>query len=151
MKFLRFGTAAFLAFLLSLLLPIQQSSLASIDRKATIHRTLLHIYRAQHKTSESLEEFQYLVKLVPGNAPLQFEFANFLLRTGNRTLAIAHYKKATELDSTNSDYWTGYGNALNAMNDIHGGMAALERADELNGVNRPHYVGDFGVERTNGP
>ena len=72
------------------------------------------------------------IKLYPQNARLYYDRGRLLVRLREDSLALKDYKKAAELDSTNSFYFSNVGDFLFENKDIAGSVSWLQKAIQLN-------------------
>ncbi|HEY9784206.1 MAG TPA: tetratricopeptide repeat protein [Candidatus Obscuribacterales bacterium] len=100
----------------------------ALEKKKAWHKCLLEIYRSQQKFPEMLAEYGTLCKLSPNDAQLLFQYGATLYRQGRTNEAITQYRKAAALNPQNPDYQGAVGDALAAIKDYQGAIAAYRKA-----------------------
>ena len=101
---------------------------ADAGRKLMIHRVLCDIYDKQHDNSDEAKEYIILSQLAPNDPQIQYGFGLFLSRQNEHAVAIVHFKKATQIDGSNSDYWVALGNEYLKTRNFQGAADAFHTA-----------------------
>ncbi len=109
-------------------------------RKEKLHTYLLNIYIAQKRKPEAMTEYKYLVAMKPNDPRLNCDLGKFEASSGQLASAIAHIKKACELDPSNAQYWSMLGSVYlkakeyqNALDAFDQGVGASRKLDSLEG------------------
>lgn len=101
---------------------------ADAGRKLMIHRVLCDIYEKEHDTKDEATEYIILNQLAPNDPQVQYGFGLFLSREKQHALAIQHFKKASQIDPSNSDYYVAMGNEYLQMRNFQGAADAFHSA-----------------------
>ena len=133
------GMTLAMSFLCSFLLVAAPSYAVPVDpatvkqRKITIHRSLLNIYKAQSRKDDALREFPIMLALTPQDAKLRHEYGIFLARSGNKKGAVAQLKKAASMDPSNPDIAGALGTTLIQLKNYPEGCKYLRQAVSTGG------------------
>ncbi len=76
-----------------------EDALKGDDRDAAVYSLLASSYRAMKNYSKANENIEEALRLEPDNPVYHFNYANILQDLGHTEDAIAHYKRALELDA----------------------------------------------------
>lgn len=102
------------------------------EKKDTIHGCLLQIYRSQHK-KEADGEYQALIALKPNDDQIRYDYASYLLSSGELGKAIVQYRKIVALQPRRGDYWAALGAALLPNKETDAAVQADRKAVEIGG------------------
>lgn len=113
---------------------------ALAERKEKVHTYLLNIYIAQKRKPEAMTEYKTLIAMKPNDPRLNSDLGKFEASSGQLASAIAHLKKACELDPGNAQYWSMLGTVYlkakdyqNALDAFDQGVGASRKLDSLEG------------------
>jgi Tfp pilus assembly protein PilF len=101
---------------------------ADSDKKLKIHRVLCDIYDKEHDSKDEATEYLVLSQLAPNDAQIQYSFGLFLSRQKEYQPAIAHLKRATQIDASAADYWVQLGNEYMQIRNFQAAADAFHSA-----------------------
>ncbi len=124
----------------------QDSGSAALDkaalaaRKEKVHTYLLNIYIAQKRKPEAMAQYKTLLAIKPSDPRLNSDLGKFEASSGQFASAIAHMKKACELDPDDARNWSMLGSVYlkakeyqNALDAFDRGVGASRKLDSLEG------------------
>lgn len=116
---------------------------ALIERKEKVHTYLLNIYIAQKRKPEAMTEYKRLLAMKPNDPRLNSDLGKFEASSGQLASAIAHMKKACELDPGNALYWSMLGSVYLKAKDYQSALDAFDQgvgaSRKLNGLEGERY------------
>jgi predicted Zn-dependent protease len=102
-------------------------------KKQMCHTCLKDIYVAQRDVPDAMLEFQELLKLVPNDAKVHFDYANFLASMQKTNLAALQYQAAARIQPNVAAYQGGLGNGFMYTKKYDLAVLAYTRACQLGG------------------
>lgn len=86
------------------------------------------IYDKERDSKDEATEYIVLSQLAPDDAQIQYGFGLFLSRQKEHSLAIQHFKRATQIDGSVTDYWVQLGNEYLEIRDYKNAEDAFQSA-----------------------
>ena len=113
-----------------------------------IGRVILSEPETPDTMAEAKKEFEAELKINPNNAAAEYVLGEMARKNDQWPEAIAHFKKATELDTSLADAYVGLGRALLSAGQPADAVVPLQHAAELQPDNpTTHYYASIALAR----